>query len=315
MAKWCFKHFINILDACKKNEHGIPKTQIVMDLLDFIAFNHMKTHRCKDFIRITEETRARKFYGEKPTPIPVRYYRAVEHRDFGEEEILNDFKQFIKHFHSELLVNRVLTLIRSDIHLPKDDQQDLIEASTMPCENFILYAFIDVIRFRGNGEAVANDDDFFSLDEQIENISDNEKLLELFKEALAIENFELVRKSLKKLTNHIYISRSLLYLSCEPLFSEVSDYRKLFHDQLSSMTNNRYREQLMTACLTTGYFGKKRHELYSHFNEFSNNRYLYNTLLYMWKELNLKEEVYTYQKYFTSSLYKKMMLDITNSTD
>ena len=70
--------------------------------------------------------------------------------------------------------------------------------------------------------------------------------------------------------------------------------------------------RLMTSCLSEGYFNSHSDELFFHLKEFTNNRYLFETLVFMWKEMNLKQEVKFYKSLLTSDKYSKMLGEIIN---
>lgn len=312
VAKLHFKHFIDVLDACKKNKNGLPKVQIPLDLLDFIALNHIRQNRSEDFLRITEETRARKFYGEKPTPIPTRYLKAVyPHTLFKEKELFTDMKEFLKHFKKEMLVHRLRSLIKSDIELEDEDSIELLGwADKKTADEFLTYLFIDIVRFRGNDASTEKDDDFFSLEERIEKDFDNEKLLSYAKEAISIQNYVLTEKVLYKMKNHIYLHKALVYLSKNEILSVSKEYRQLFHNRFTQITNDRYRKQVIVDCLQQGYFKENKKELLQHFEYFKNNLYIFETLEFMIVELGLNKEIKHYQNFLTNRRYQKYLREL-----
>ena len=104
------------------------------------------------------------------------------------------------------------------------------------------------------------------------------------KVAIEAHNLTELTLALESLKSHVSIAQLLVGMTKNPSCMEQEGFVSLFHSNLSKMTNNVYILQVMQECLTEGYFKDKPEELVNrHIHMFSNQRYLYLMLEFLYK--------------------------------
>ena len=141
-----------------------------------------------------------------------------------------------------------------------------------------------------------------SLLVQADATENNVRLGKIALKAMDAPDEPALRRCLEKMTNAVYVTNTLIALSRHEVFQQL---KTLFHEQLSRVMNNKYRYQIIEACLREGYFSEHPGELLGpHFAEFTNNRYAYDILVFLC-ENGLREEAERHKDGLTNTTYIK----------
>jgi hypothetical protein len=104
--------------------------------------------------------------------------------------------------------------------------------------------------------------------------------LTIAKTALAAQNFVDLRLALDKIQNNATVYRLLKQLNENRECIDQERFQTLFHERFSKVDNDKYRFLIFETCLSEGYFCGKANELIPpHFHEFTNNKYIFDTLV------------------------------------
>lgn len=307
MDTWNFHNFIATLERKRKNPHGISKVDLTLKLLDFIADYEDKRNveigkSYKEFKRITEESTARKLWGEHPAALPRRYVLALSAKDFDLKKLAStDFANFCAHFQLNALTKTLSKQLETSDNYWQDEnkQKLMIFAKNESSELFIAACLADVVAFRDNTSP--------------EGADEQPDFAKLWAEQLDDASFNTLEKLTQEVERSEWVVQRLVKLACmtdSPL--EKNDeigkvQRQLFHLALSGFKRDIYRKQVMLVCLQTGYFAKNREELLVHLSDFTEDKHLFLTLVHLWQELKLCDDVKKYKSLLHDEKFVKQL--------
>ncbi|MGF2993852.1 hypothetical protein [Lactococcus lactis] len=302
---WNFHIFIDSLARNRKNAHGISKVELTLQVLDFIAdyedlYNEKQGRSYKIFKRITEESTARKLYGETPNPIPQRFIKPLSRKNFDFTLFLTKhFSDFAKNFNLSNLVPELTDIIEKSENYLTDESLKALVASARhdSAETFLARALIDVVKLRDNSAS------------EREKSQAEEIPLDSLKDKIDDSSYQLLEHITQEVNRNDYAVRQLILMANgEPLPLERSDeLRHIFHLSLSGFKHDLYRRQVIQVCLQVGFFAKNRAELLEHLAEFHEDKQLFELLKFMVQELHLIKEVEENQDYLEGPKYREAL--------
>ena len=299
MERLCFGSFALTLYHHRKNS-GVSKEKIGRTLLDFIDPS----------FAVGKEASYIYLFMNRKREIPGE----LKLQQFDLAELQEKFVQFTARFLSpnhSAIMDTFVSMIAEDGSIGDSVQEELLgEKDNRRIALFLAALFCFVVQNTDNtpdtGGFSARKN---SLMAQIDATIDNERLEQIAAAALKSRNKEPLQYCLRKMTNHVYITRVLVAISRD---SEYKTYEDLFNERLSSVTNNKYRYSIFEECLREGYYRDHPSVLLEqHIYEFNNNQYLYDLLVFLC-ENGLREEAERHKDKLTSASYLERLTAYLN---
>jgi len=247
------------------------------------------------------------------------YYFVEQERELPKELkfIMTDIPKLTEQFRKfldenikpnrEHLINDLALLIREDVVLPEDTKERLLLLSgELALPEFLAELFVFAV-----DSAYNNNDGVkqrisrkrFNLLKEIHKAKNNKVLFDLAKLAITEQDVRSLTVCLDKMTNNIYMARTLVFLSQDENFTEHPEYSDMFHTNFSGMDNNAYRYSVFKGCLEAGCFKKHPESILEpHMREYTNNRYTYDTLILLC-ELGLHRQMEQHRHLLTNRAY------------
>jgi hypothetical protein len=175
------------------------------------------------------------------------------------------------------LIQDLRYLIVSDGLLTADIKNRLLSLSEQAAiETFLAEVFLFIVMYIENtGVAAASGRQTQNLLEKIHETKSSVKLSNLAVLALRDGDEFALGLSISKISNEVYLGKALIAIAGQEHYDPAAEYDGLFHAFLSKMENHKYKNDVITACITTGYFSEHTDQLLAlHLPEYKNQRYL-----------------------------------------
>jgi len=295
----CFGSFALTLLNNKKN-NAVSKIFIGKELLNFIDPSYI----------IGKDDRYIYYFMDQERELPSELKFQLADRP----ELRECFLQFINRNMSsdhERIHHDLVSLIQDDEFLPDNAKEHLLRLSNeleLPAFMAELFIFAVDSTHNKDGEVKPRRNrKRYNLMKEIQSTTDNEDMENLAKIAIEEQDIKALTFCLAKMNNNIYIKNVLIHLSRDINFPDHPEYTGLFHSTFSEMDRNNYRHKVIEGCLTEGYFSERPESLLAtHMSEYTNNRYLYETLVFL-HDHGLSDLCKQYEHLLTNKTYVRRL--------
>ena len=295
---WNFASLVQCMDENKLARRYPKRPQIAEFLFASVEAVHSQLMPTARFAHLDHET-SRKYFGNKPNAIPIRYVQTVSNSAFKVEMLLTDsFSDFLTNFDAPQLTKAIIEQVKLDpAFLTSKHLQNLVE-TTEPYERFIACCLADALRYRDNRSRELTSSGGRPL-------SDNERLKEI-KRAVSSYTADDADKLLplfRDIEEEAYLARALIFLAHAQALTESQTLKNLFHHELTKIENDHNRTIVLIEAFSQGYYASHSDALTNHLSEFYGSKELYELLVFLWQKLALYDLVDTAENFLPDKSY------------